>query len=59
MGLHGVRQRWENEKPSSRGHNQEVVKARGRAVKIKGMGRVQLQSWKLIGSEYLKRKNLK
>lgn len=32
--------KWE---ASSQGHNQEVVKARGRAVKIKGMGRVKLQ----------------
>lgn len=60
MGLNRATQRWENGKPSSQGHNQEVVKAQGRAVKIKGTGRVKLQSWKLIECEYLwRKKNLK
>lgn len=52
MGLHGARQRWESGEPGAGGHNQEVVKARGRAVNIQGKGRVKFQSWKLTGCEY-------
>lgn len=56
MGLNRTRQRWQ----SSGGHNQEVVKAWGDAVQIKETGRIKLQSWELIGCEYLRReKNLK
>lgn len=59
MGLHGARQRWESGEPGSGGHNQEVMKACDKGVEIKRTGRVKFQSWKLIGCEYRRRKNLK